>query len=247
MTDFSIFPNHKLPFQIIAQTLNYLVVFKPATMVTQPGINHDKDSLLNAAFAHVGLQLQNLGKKRDFGLLHRLDMGTSGLILIALTIEGYEQLRALFEGHLLQKRYYVLLHGKLLPNKGIIDFPIAEKIIHGKKRAIVGEGEEAITRYRVLSSHHKASLVECEIVTGKLHQIRAHFAALSHSVIGDFDYGLGSSSALNQSFKAFARHHLALHAHQLSFTDPWTKQRVSYQAPVSEAFDRLRTELDLSF
>ena len=104
MTDFSIFPNDKLAFKIIAQTKDYLVVSKPATMVTQPGIHHEKDSLLNAAFAHFGAQLQNLGKKRDFGLLHRLDMGTSGLVLIALTIEGYDALRGLFEKHLLQKR-----------------------------------------------------------------------------------------------------------------------------------------------
>jgi 23S rRNA pseudouridine1911/1915/1917 synthase len=243
----SIFPNPKIPFDIIAQTEHYLVVYKPANLSTQPGIGHEQDTLMNAAFDRFGTTLQNLGKKRDFGLLHRLDQGTSGIILIALTIDGYDQLRALFENHLLQKRYVVLIHGAIQPIKGIIDYPIAEKIIQGRKKAVVGEGQSALTKYKVIDQNQQASLLNCEIVTGKLHQIRAHFAALRHPVIGDYEYGhLGSQSPLNQQFKKIARHHLALHAKQISFDDPWLKQKVTYQADLSTAFQSMLAVLGLS-
>lgn len=236
----SIFPNPKIQFDIIAQTEHYLVVYKPANVSTQPGIGHEQDTLMNGVFDRFGATLQNLGKKRDFGLLHRLDQGTSGLILIALTIDGYEQLRKLFENHLIQKRYLVLIHGAIKPIKGIIDYPIAEKIIQGRKRAVVGEGQSATTKYRVIAQNPQASLLYCEIITGKLHQIRAHFASLRHPVIGDYEYGhLGTQSPLNQKFKTIARHHLALHADQLSFEDPWLKQKVTYHAELSQEFKEM--------
>ena len=108
---FSVSPNPDVPFEVVREDRHFLVVYKPAGVVTQPGIKHEHDALLNGLFDRYGKKLQNLGKARDYGLLHRLDRPTSGLLLIGLTPEGYDGLRLQFGDREIEKTYLALTHG----------------------------------------------------------------------------------------------------------------------------------------
>ena len=133
---FSVKPNARVPFELCYEDRHLIVLNKTSSVVTQPGTKHTQDSLLNGAFYRWGKQLQNLGKKRDFGLLHRLDRGTSGLVIIALDAQSYDGVRSLFEAREIKKSYWALTAGQPQSLSGVCDLPIAESRIKGKKRAI---------------------------------------------------------------------------------------------------------------
>lgn len=255
MTQLSVTPNPKVTYDVLYEDEDILLVNKPSKVVTQPGVGHDRDALLNGLFVSWGKSLQNLGKKRDYGLLHRLDRGTSGVVVIGLSIAGYEGMRALFHERGLIKNYCALVHG-LAPREGRCDARIDERRVRGNKRAIVlprktshrrgstrALGQEALTLYRTLAqgalsqtstADEHASLIRCQIHTGRLHQIRAHMSAIGHPVIGDFDYG--ALTPLNRSFRARSRGRLALHALSLSFIHPLTRVQMNISAPIPDHF-----------
>ena len=110
-----------MEYRIVKETPHFLVIEKPAGVVTQPGRKHQTDALLNGLFVKYGKALQNLGKKRDFGLLHRLDRTTSGLVLVGLSIEGYDGLRQQFVDRMIDKTYIALVHNTPQPAGGVED------------------------------------------------------------------------------------------------------------------------------
>ncbi len=254
-------PNANVPFELIAQTANFIVVNKPAGVVTAPGIGHDRNSLMNGLFTQFEEPLSKLKKERDFGLLHRLDRDTSGLILVALSPESYDALRHTFESHAIEKTYLVGVAGrpqlsdshspkrpqarsrrdvrdaqpaKNAVKSGRIDRPIRECIEQGQKRARVSPGpglRPARTDFRVLSTaqNPQASLLECRIETGRLHQIRVHMASVGCPVLGDHIYGRPHPA--DKAFHPKPKR-LFLHAFSLSFTDPLTHQKCRFCAPL---------------
>ncbi len=199
---------------------------KPAGMASEPGKGQRENTAMNALFARFGNLLQNMGEKRDFGLLHRLDRETSGLLLVALRPRAYDALRAQFEDRSIVKRYWVIVAGKPPREQGLIRKPIAEVVDEKrqKKAQISGAGKPAITAYRVLGTRGNASLVECRIGTGRLHQIRVHMAAVGCPVMGDGFYA-------PPEFRRLAPR-LAMHAHLLSFVDPTSGDRVVVRSPI---------------
>ena len=140
---FTVQPNPDVPFRILRETKDFLVVEKPAGVVTQPGKKHERDALLNGLFSQYGKALQNLGKKRDFGLLHRLDRQTSGLVLVGLTPDGYDGLRLQFMERQIEKTYLALVHGCPQPAGDVEQIPIREIRVNGRKRATLGGGRGA--------------------------------------------------------------------------------------------------------
>lgn len=234
MANLSIEPNPSPLVTIAHEDADVLVVLKPPHMVTTPGKGHEHDTLLNALFALHGPRLQNIGRERDFGLLHRLDRQTSGLLLVALTKSAYDHLRAQFEARAIRKFYWAIVQGVPDPKKGVIDRPIRESLertgkyaskkVAGVSRAAGRHGasgppKAAITAFRVVSEPGRAvpgrpgaSVVECRPVTGRLHQIRVHMALIGHPVLGDKEYAQGPGAS--------ACPRLALHAHRLEFTHP---------------------------
>ena len=146
---FSIVPSSRVEFTVIYEDEHFIALSKPAGVVTQPGVGHDRDTLLNGAFSRWGKRLQNLGKKRDFGLLHRLDRGTSGIVLIALTASSYDALRDAFSRRALSKLYWMILNGPLTPPQGRCELSIAEVRVRGRKRAqVVTHTRQAGTQRR---------------------------------------------------------------------------------------------------
>ncbi len=225
----SVEPNQHITCGVLFQDEHLLVVEKPARVPTQPGKGHLTDTLLNGLFATYGNQLQNLGKVRDFGLLHRLDKDTSGLLIVGLRASSYDKLREMFVKRLIRKFYWAICGATPKQDSGVIRMPIAEghasenwaagggsgpmKLAHISKT-----GKQAVTAYRVLEKSEMACLVECRPVTGRLHQIRVHMEAIGCPILGDTFYGP------RRVHHAAPR--LALHAHRLAFTHPMTGQLV---------------------
>jgi len=223
MPSLSIEPNPRITFAVRHEDDDVLVVDKPPGLATQPGLGHTTDTLLNGLFALHGPRLQNLGRKRDFGLLHRLDRFASGLLVVALRPRAYDRLRDEFHQRRIAKFYWALTRSAPREPTGVIDRPIIE-IQRAKRTARISRaGKPASTAYRVLSSTHLGSLIECRPVTGRLHQVRVHLDLIGCPILGDDLYGPGAVRA--------AAPRLALHAHRLRLDHPSTGGPLDVRSP----------------
>lgn len=217
----SILPNPRVTFGIAHQDEHLIVVEKRAGMVTQPGKGHEDDTLLNGLFERFGPALQQLGKARDFGLLHRLDRETSGLLVVALRAETYDALREAFETRAVRKFYWAVTLRAPSRAEGIIDKPIAESLPReGQKKLsrISGTGKPSVTAYRTLATTDRGTLLECRPVTGRLHQVRVHLESIGCPILGDGLYAPPPLAAIAPR--------LALHAHRLAFKHPATGEGI---------------------
>ncbi|HVX87038.1 MAG TPA: RluA family pseudouridine synthase [Phycisphaerae bacterium] len=241
---------------IVHEDPDLLIVDKPAGLVTQPGKGHASDSLLNAVFALreglIGKLLQNLGQRRDFGLLHRLDKETSGLLVIAKTPNAYDQLRRDFEARRIDKEYLALTAGIPTPAQGVIQARLKEVEIPNarstyasiKKVVISRQGQEALTAYKVQSHGQTppAALVHLTIKTGRLHQIRAHMLFLNCQVLGDPVY-----CPPNIDPRAYPHPpRLCLHATRLGFKHPATDKWTHFTSPLPADLTAYARKLHLS-
>lgn len=221
----SITPNTAIPFTVRYEDDDLLVVEKPPRIPSQPGKGHESDTLLNGLFAVHGPLLQNLGRERDFGLLHRLDMPTSGLLLVGLRPRAYDALRAQFEKRTIRKFYWAVASRAPKRPSGVIRRPILEETGEKKTAKISSAGKPATTAYRVIqaSATTNATIIECRPVTGRLHQVRIHLESIGCPLFGDDLYG---PPAMKRSAPR-----LALHAHRLIFTHPSTGKTIDVQSP----------------
>lgn len=216
----SVEPNPRVTFRVRYEDEHLLVVEKPSRVVTQPGVGHQHDTMLNGLFATHAERLQNLGSARDFGLVHRLDRETSGLLVVALSARAYDGMRERFAKREVSKYYWAIVHKAPREETGVIRRPIIE-LLRRKDRytsrkiaKVSGAGKNALTAYRTLDASELGALVEARPVTGRLHQVRVHLDLIGCAVLGDDVYGPRSV------WKASPR--LALHAHRLRFEHPIT-------------------------
>ena len=220
LANLSIEPNELVTYKVAYEDDQILVVVKPARVVTLPGKGHDRNTLLNGLFAKYGNVLQNMGREKEFGLLHRLDRETSGLVIVALRPSAYDHLVEMFKSRRVAKFYWALVQEAPKRPSGVIQKPIAEKTMrkggrHGpvmKLARISNLGKPAATAYRVLESSRLATLLECRAITGKLHQLRVHLTSIGCPILGDDIYGPESVRD--------ASPRLALHAHRVAFPHP---------------------------
>ena len=224
-------PNARLSLDILHLDEQYLVINKPVGMVSQPGLGHVDDTVLNAAFGRFSHQLRTLSARRDWGLLHRLDKPTSGAMVLGLTPESYDHLRNLFQARKVKKEYLALVHGRPNPANGKIEARLAETDTGVKKVVISAAGQEALTYYWTLAQSDQASLVRIEIVTGRLHQIRAHMMFVGSSLIGDDLYPASGKAAHGRSENRFY-----LHCRMLQFAYPNSKEERRFLAPLPPTF-----------
>ena len=234
---FSISPNPDVLFSVAYADDDLCVVDKPTGVVTEPGKKHGHDSLLNGLFAAHGNALQNQGEARDWGLLHRLDKDTSGLVLVALRNRAYDHLRRQFEDRQVKKLYWAIVCGRPDPAQGVIQKPIAEVTGTRKKAVLRRDGQPAVTAYRVLASADDVSLVEARPKTGRLHQIRVHLAALGCPVLGETIY--------QGDARLPTVPRLCLHAAELSFLHPTTGHRQTVKSPWPKDLQKTLARFDL--
>ncbi|MFO0828392.1 MAG: RluA family pseudouridine synthase [Phycisphaerales bacterium] len=219
------------------------VVNKMPGIVSEPGRSHRDDSVLNGLFAlddgRLAPRLQRLGEARDWGLLHRLDRLTSGLLLVALVIEAYDRLREAFETRAVRKTYLAVVRGELPDAVGEISSPLSEARAGEQRVSAIARADDpnarpALTRYRTLARSGRYALVECDLVTGRLHQIRVHLASIGAPVAGDPVYDVGGRARPQGRRPESAM--LCLHAWRLEFAHPLTGAALAVSAPPPRRF-----------
>ena len=240
----SIRPNTRVQFSIVHEDEHFVIVSKPAGVVTQPGIKHQHDALLNGLFERYGARLQNMGKARDYGLIHRLDRPTSGLVVVGLSHLGYDAIRTQFAERTVAKTYLAVVHGVLRPSEGRESSPIKEVRAKGRKRAVVGSGrgaQKAVTDFETLVHARHHAMIACHPKTGRLHQIRVHMAHRGCPIVGDFDYG--KRLPLDRKM---GRDALALHAARLGFKHPISRAWVEFSQGIPEHFQDVLKQVGIT-
>jgi 23S rRNA pseudouridine1911/1915/1917 synthase len=222
---------------VVHEDAHLLVVNKPAGLVVHPGAGTPSGTLVNALLHHVR-DLSGIGGVLRPGIVHRLDRGTSGLMVVAKSDDAHRGLAAQFASRGVSKEYLAVVHGVPTPRSGTIDAPIGRHPVQRKKMSTSApRGRAARSSYTVEEALDGASLLRVRIHTGRTHQIRVHLASLGHPIVGDGTYGGGrapssSSAVARAAIAAFPRP--ALHAAALAFDHPVTGQRLSLEAPLPE-------------
>lgn len=210
-----------IPLKIVYEDDDLLVIDKPAALTVHPAPGHPSHTLVNAILSHLP-KLPETDDWRRPGIVHRLDKGTSGLMLVAKNSAAHRNLSEQFRSRSVIKSYIALVQGHLTPPDGIIEAPIGRDREHRERMAVVaaGHGREARTHYHVLKYIGRYTLLEVRPETGRTHQIRVHLAAIGYPVVGDTVYGV-KSIYLSRQF---------LHAARLGFHLPATGEFVEFKA-----------------
>lgn len=222
-----------IPLKIVYEDADVLVIDKPAGIAVHPAPGITSGTLVNAILNY----LPGIAKDADSlrpGIVHRLDKDTSGLILVAKNRTAQANLSDQFKNRTVKKTYITLVKGKLTPEQGIIEADISRDPKNRQKMAVVAEGREARTEYKVIRYYGNNTLLEIHPETGRTHQIRVHLAAIGYPVIGDATYGLANKH-LKRQF---------LHAGKISFNLPSTGKRVEFESPLPEDLAKALTEID---
>jgi 23S rRNA pseudouridine1911/1915/1917 synthase len=227
---------------IVHEDEHVLVIDKPAGMVTHPGAGRSTGTLAAAALAHSP-GMAGVGGPRRPGIVHRLDKGTSGLVVLAKTQVCYDRLSAALAARRVTRRYVCLVRGELRPASGVVDKPIARDARSRVRMAIAraGTGKRAVTRFRVLERLRGATLVECRLETGRTHQIRVHLASLGHPLLGDDTYGGRTRGGLPPGLADLEG--VALHAIGLGFVHPVTGAPLEFSSPLPPRIEKLLSHL----
>lgn len=224
----------KIPLEILYEDNDIVAVNKPAGMIVHPGAGAEKGTLVAALLHHFGgaKGLSTIGMPLRPGIVHRLDKGTSGVVLVARTDAAHLNLAEQFRTRRVEKTYLALLHGKMKGESGRIELPVARDLRRrSRMTARRREGREARTDWRVRLRVDGFWLIEADLHTGRTHQIRVHFSALGSPVVGDTLYGAPRLERIHSEFlPALARNFL--HAAWIGFTHPRTEKPMEIRAPL---------------
>jgi len=217
-----------------------VVVDKPVGVAAHPSPGWTGPTVVGG-LAAAGFRVSTSGAAERQGVVHRLDVGTSGLMVVAKSERAYTLLKRAFKERSVDKTYHALVQGHPDPLRGTVDAPIDRHPSHDYKWAVVAGGKPSVTHYDTLEAHRAASLLEIALETGRTHQIRVHMAALRHPCVGDLTYGADPTLAARLGLTR-----QWLHAVRLGFEHPSTGERLvlesSYPEDLSTALDRLRDE-----
>ena len=220
-----------IPLTIVFEDEHLLVVDKSAGLVVHPAAGNFDGTLVNALLHHCRGRLSGIGGVARPGIVHRIDKDTSGLLVVAKTDVAHEGLAKQFAAHSIDRRYLAIVNGVPKTSEGVVDAALARSTVNRKKIAIVegGRGKRAVTHWRRLGALKDAALVECRLETGRTHQVRVHMASIGHPLLGDPVYGR-SGKTHAKVLKELGFERQALHATELGFTHPVTKNRLSFSS-----------------
>jgi 23S rRNA pseudouridine1911/1915/1917 synthase len=217
----------KMKLAIVHEDADLIVLDKPAGLVVHPGAGVPDGTLMNGLLAHCPA----LAGVPRAGIVHRLDKDTTGLMVVAKTVEAQASLARQLETRSMRRVYLAVVQGDP-PTSGVIDAPLGRDTRARTRMAVTQRGKEAVTRYRVLERYGHAALVECRLESGRTHQIRVHFQHIRHPLVGEGTYRRGTRHGI-----AFGRQ--ALHAVELSLMHPRTGKAMTWQAEPPADFQKL--------
>jgi 23S rRNA pseudouridine1911/1915/1917 synthase len=225
---------------IVHEDDEIVVVDKPVGVAAHPSPGWTGPTVIGG-LAAAGVRVSTSGAAERQGVVHRLDVGTTGVMVVAKSEHAYTVLKRAFKERTVDKGYHALVQGHPDPSAGTIDAPIDRHPKHDYKFAVVAGGRPSVTHYETLEAFRAASLVDIRLETGRTHQIRVHFAALRHPCVGDLAYGADPVLA-----KRLSLSRQWLHARRLAFHHPadghWVEFTSEYPADLRTALDRLTAE-----
>ena len=235
-----------LDLNVVFEDEHLLVVDKPAGMVVHPAAGNLDGTLVNALLHHCAGRLSGIGGVARPGIVHRIDKDTSGLLVAAKTDRAHEGLSAQFARHSIDRRYKAIVAGIPSPASGSVDAPLGRSSANRQKMAIVaeGRGKRAVTHYRMLEPLRDSALVECRLETGRTHQVRVHMASIGHPLLGDPVYGR-IKTAHRELLKRLDFARQALHAAELGFVHPVSKENLSFKSAVPSDMQELLSALSV--
>lgn len=222
-----------IPLDIVYEDEDVIVVNKPQGMVVHPSAGHPDHTLVNALLFHTKDLAANPEGFRP-GIVHRIDKDTSGLLMIAKNAQARECLEEQLAHKTNKRLYLAIVHGNFGENSGLVDAPIGRNHFNRKKMAVTETGKNAVTHFTVLEQFQNYSLIQCQLETGRTHQIRVHLAYIGHPVAGDPLYG---------PHHTLKGHGQFLHAAVLGFNHPKTNQWLEFKVDPPKIFTQKLTEL----
>ncbi|MFX4056862.1 MAG: RluA family pseudouridine synthase [Spiroplasma sp. hy2] len=232
------FPNSKaseltpmpIPLTILYKDSYLMVIDKPNNLVVHPAPGHQNDTLVNALLAR-GVQWSTASGEQRPGIVHRIDRQTTGTLIIAKNDVVHHQLQQQIQTKQLQRRYLALVHGQIIENRAKIDAPIGRDPNNRKKMTVTAKNsKKAVTNILVIERFNDYTYIECELESGRTHQIRAHLKYINHPIVGDPLYGTAADK--KESFGQY------LHAYKLRFIHPVTKETLTITAALPQEFEQ---------
>lgn len=221
----------EMALDILYEDEDVILVNKPKGMVVHPAAGHYTGTLVNALLYHCK-DLSGINGVMRPGIVHRIDMDTTGVIIACKNDYSHNCIAQQLKEHSITRRYYAIVHGNIKEDEGTVNAPIGRHPNDRKKMAIhVKNGKEAITHYRVLERFGQYTWIECQLETGRTHQIRVHMASIGHPLLGDVVYGPGKCP--------FSLQGQCLHAYVLGFIHPRTQKYMEFSADCPEYFKKL--------
>jgi 23S rRNA pseudouridine1911/1915/1917 synthase len=219
------YPSEPVPgMRIVHDDDDLVVIDKPVGVAAHPSPGWS-GLTVSGGLAAAGYRIATSGAAERQGIVHRLDVGTSGLMVVAKSEYAYSQLKQAFRDRTVEKTYHAMVQGHPDPLNGTIDAPIGRHPSHDYRWAVVAGGKDSVTHYETLEAFRAASLVEVHLETGRTHQIRVHFSALRHPCVGDLTYGADPTLAARLGLSR-----QWLHAVKLGFTHPGTDEWVEFSS-----------------
>ena len=226
-----------IPLDVLYEDSDILIVNKPKGMVVHPSAGHYTGTLVNALMYYCKDDLSGINGVMRPGIVHRIDMDTTGSLLVCKNDFAHQNLAEQLKVHSIRRVYHAIVHGVLKEDEGTIDAPIGRHPIERKKMAINHKnGKEAVTHFKVIKRFKNYTYIQCQLETGRTHQIRVHMASIKHPLVGDAVYG-----PIKCPFKLQGQ---TLHAKILGIEHPRTGEYIEADAPLPEYFTSLLKKLE---
>ena len=222
-----------MDLDILYEDQDVILINKPKGMVVHPAAGHCSHTLVNGLMYHCKGQLSGINGVMRPGIVHRIDMDTTGVIIACKNDMAHSSIAAQLKEHSITRRYQAIVHGVISEDEGTVDAPIGRHPVERKKMSInYQNGKDAVTHYRVLNRFRQYTHVECRLETGRTHQIRVHMASIRHPLLGDAVYGPAKCPISGLSGQT-------LHAGVLGFIHPRTGEYMEFSAPLPDYFEKL--------
>lgn len=225
-----------IPLDVVYDDEDIIIINKPKGMVVHPAPSNYTGTLVNGLMYHFKDSLSGINGDLRPGIVHRIDKNTSGLLVVTKNDKAHLSLSQQFKEHTIERKYHAICYNNIKEDFGVIDKPLNRDKKDRKKRAVdFNKGKRAVTHYKVIERFGKYTYVECQLETGRTHQIRVHMASIGHGIIGDDVY-------TNNKIK-FNLEGQTLHAKTLGFIHPSTKEKVLFDSDLPEYFENILQHL----